>query len=112
VFCETLGNGYALRPDVERDYTEPLYMHGHLPRLVSGELFVADVDGRMVSAPTDGAALDGRHNAAPTGDIGGRMVSTPTDGAALGGRMVSTPTGESTIVGADIIRPQTDATAK
>jgi hypothetical protein len=83
-----------------------------LPRLMSGELFVADVDGRMVSAPT--------------GDIGGRMVSTPTDGAALDGRqdadptgeetpdgrMVSAPTGESGIVGADIIRPQTDVAAK
>jgi hypothetical protein len=98
VFCEALGYGYAYGPDAKRNYSKPLYIDELLPRLISSELSVADVDGRMVSAPT--------------GDIGGRMVSIPTDGAALDGRMVSAPTGESAIVGADIIRPQTDVAAK
>jgi hypothetical protein len=72
VFCEALGYGYAYGPDAKRNYSKPLYIDELLPRLMSGELFVADVDGRMVSAPT----------------------------------------GESAIVGADIIRPQTDVAAK
>jgi hypothetical protein len=97
-----------------------------LPRIMSSELSVADVDGRMVSAPT--GDIGGRMVSAPTGEEtpdervvsaptgeetpDGRMVSAPTDGAALDGRMVSAPTGESGIVGADIIRQQTNVAAK
>jgi hypothetical protein len=86
VFCEALGYGYAYGPDAKRNYSKPLYMDELLPRLISSELSVADVDGW--------------HPAAPTGE------ETPD------GRMVSAPTGESAIVGADIIRPQTNVAAK
>jgi type I restriction enzyme S subunit len=69
-----------------------------LPRLISGELSVADVGGWQNAAPTNEAALDGRQDAAPTGDIGGRMVSAPTV--------------ESDIVGAAFCRPQTNEDTK
>ena len=33
VFCETLGYGYTYGPDVQRDYTEPLYLDELMPAL-------------------------------------------------------------------------------
>ncbi|MDR0499691.1 MAG: hypothetical protein LBG97_00370 [Coriobacteriales bacterium] len=50
VFREAFGCGYALGPDVESNYSKPLYIDELLPRLMSAEMSVADVNGTLWAA--------------------------------------------------------------
>ncbi|MDR0500228.1 MAG: hypothetical protein LBG97_03140 [Coriobacteriales bacterium] len=55
VLREAFGCGYALGPDVESNYSKSLYIDELLPRLMSAEMSVADVNGTLWTAsPTMG----------------------------------------------------------